>query len=280
MAEELLARLEKYTVDTAEFEKNAYKMDLADSKLRCVAVPFLVPGQVAGLDAVHVTDDQAAVLAIIQAGGDLQEARPYGDICGGLYVSACPDFWASRSRKKWDFMELLPPESHERLRKALEERVEEQKATGYITASERENALGILNEWRATGYWQVVTILAGQPFNIDIQELARRLGIGEPARPSYVPVRFQGRYLEVMDRETWKIAAELARRTFGISDAMLTQQDLCAALRRHGWDGAFTRASMGTNPELVIWSADKIMMFGDWSLAPKTELAGHGFQRA
>jgi len=280
MAEELLAGLERYTVDTAEFERDAYKLDLAESKLACVAVPFLIPGQAGALDAIHVTDDVGPVLGVIRTGGDLQETRPYGDICGGLYVSSCPDFWASRSRKKWDFMEKLPPESHERMRREIETVVEDQRKTGYITASEHENAVGIVKQWRDTGYWPVVTILAGQPYNINIQEIARKLGIAEPARPLYVPVRFFGRYLEVMERAVWKAVAEIARWTFGISDQMLTQQDMCAALRRHGWDGAYTRAGMSTNPELVIWSSDKILMFGDWSRPVTSELAGRRFAKA
>jgi len=279
---ELVAGLEKKTVDTSAFAADSYAMDLAESRLACVAVPFLVPsaaGVVAGLDAIHLTDDPGPVLSVVREGRDLQEARPYGDICGGLYVSACPDFWAGRSRRKWDFMNALPPESHERMRQSLETEIEEQRRTGYITASERENALGILKQWRDTGYWQVATILAGQPYNINLQDLARELGVAEPTRPIHVPVRFFGRYLEVMERAVWKAAAEIARRTFGISDQMMTQQDLCAALRRHGWDGAFTRAGMSTNPELVVWSTDKILMFGDWARPTGAELAGRRFER-
>jgi hypothetical protein len=176
-------------------------------------------------------------------------------------------------------MGALSPEAQEEMRRSIERTIEDQRRTGYITASEHENALGILNQWRDTGYWQVVTILAGQPYNIDIQEVARKLAVAEPARPYYVPVRFFGRYLEVMERSTWKAAAAIARETFGLSDEMMTQQDLCAALRRHGWDGAFTRAGMSTNPELVVWNSDKILMFGEWARPINAELSGRRFQK-
>ncbi len=253
--------LESRTVDTSKFPGDRDYTDRAESRMACVAYPY-VQANAGGLKAFHVTDDPSLVLGILERGGDLQETRPYGNLCGGLYLSGCPDFWAGRSRKQWDFIETLDPEKQERLRILILAKLAEEIDSGYITSPEYENAINIVQEWRRTGYWHPIVIVAGQPFNVNIQRLAIENGIAQPFSPIYVEVDFRGRYLELMDRGIWTAAEDLASETLGISDAMMQREDVCRGLREHGWDGAFTRASMGTDPELVLWNGEAINTFG------------------
>lgn len=242
----------------------------------CVAYPY-VRANAGGLTAFHVTDDPALVLGILEHHGDLQETRPYGNLCGGLYLSGCPDFWASRSRKQWDFIETLDPEKQEQLRVLILANLAEEVGSGYITRSEYESAVNIVQEWKRTGYWHPIVIVAGQPFNVNIQRLATEHGIAQPFSPIYVDVDFRGRYLELMDRAIWEAAEDLASETLGISDAMMQREDVCRALREHGWDGAFTRSSMGSDPELVLWNGEAINSFGPEAAAGgAAEMSGPG----
>lgn len=249
-----LKDLEKRTVDSTRFR------DGDESKLMCVAYPN--PPR---LEAVHVTDDPGVMAAFLRSGGDLQERRPWGDLCGGLYVSDCPDFWKVRSRRKWDFMESLTPRQARALADLVVEDLWEKADRGYITESEHERGRrSIEHHWLVRGNWHAALSVADQPYNVDFQKLAREGGIADPFKPHYVRVEFTGRYVEMMDREAWEAATLLAQEAFMVSEGMMTREDQCRALRFHGWNGAFTRSHMTTNPELVIWDAERVLRFGDY----------------
>jgi hypothetical protein len=146
---------------------------------------------------------------------------------------------------------------------AIRERVEGFVRSGYITRNEYENATRVIDQ-AAGGYLPVLDIVANQPYNINIPDLAKALKIATPFEPLHIPVDFTGRYLEFNTRRAIDAYMELLRKKHGSAEG-LTRKDLCDMLGSLGWDGVFTKAGFGTNPELVIWNTKKILTFGDWA---------------
>lgn len=259
---ELLKILEKESVDSGSWAQEDPKaaedaLYLAESRMRGAAIP-----QIDGtIRSFHVTDNPAPVVEILEGKADFYERK--GDLCGGLYVSSEPNFWEGRSERKWDFMQQLPPESMRTLIDAIAQKIDGFRESGYITPSEYEVAVRDLDQARK-GYWQVLSIVANQPYNVNIPDLAKRLGIAKPFEPFHVPVDFVGRYLEFNTKAAIDAYMELLRKKFKTTEG-LTRTDLCDLLRDYGFDGVFTKAGFGTNPELVIWNKGKILTFGDWT---------------
>lgn len=267
----LLQELEKETVDTSQWtvddEQEAREaFERAEYQLRYgVAVP-----QVDGtLRAWHVTDEPEKVKELLQTSGEFYPRE--GDLCSGLYVSASPNYWRGRSTKRWDFMKELSPEARGVLYTAIYDRLVDEASSRYITGSEFENAQRIVAQAMMSDYWPVVSIVADQPYNINIQELAKSLGLAEPFQPIAVPVDFVGRYLEFNTRRAIDAYQELLKKRYGtLKD--VTRADLCDMLEEYGWDGIYTASGFGTNPELVIWDPRNVVTFGDWGRT--TELSG------
>lgn len=259
---QLLKELEKDTIDSASWaQKDADAAERAlydaESRMRGAAVP-----QIDGtLRSFHVTDDPSQFIEILEGRAGMHER--VGDLCTGLYVSTAPNFWESRSQKQWDFLKTLSPEGVKTLIEAIRKRVGDFVSSGYITRNEYENATRVIKE-AEEGYLPVLEIVANQPFNIDIPKLAKTLNIATPFEPIHVPVDFTGRYLEFNTRRAIDAYMELLRKKHGSAEG-LTRKDLCDLLGSLGWDGVFTKAGFGTNPELVIWNTGKILAFGDWT---------------
>lgn len=260
---QLLKILEKDTVDTASWrvddpKEAKYAMEQAEGKLYSLAAP-----QVGGtLRSYHVTDDPVKSIEVLRNRGDFYVRE--GDLCGGLYVSTVPHFWEGRSERKWDFLPQLSKGDRATLYGAVYDRLVEQIASKYITQSEFDRAQDTLALTMTSDRWQILSIVANQPYNIDIPKLAKDMGLAKPFEPHYVPVDFTGRYLEFNTQQAIEANEELLRLRHGSLEG-LSRLDLCNMLKDYGWDGVYTKASMGTNPELVIWSGDKILRFGDWS---------------
>lgn len=269
---QLLKELEKDTVDSASWaqkDANAAEQALydAESRMRGAAAP-----QIDGtLRSFHVTDDPARFIDVLEGRAGMHERA--GDLCTGLYVSTAPNFWESRSQKQWDFLKTLSPDSVRTLIQAIRERVGDFVRSGYITRNEYENATRVLEQAEG-GYLPVLDIVANQPFNINIPDLAKALKIATPFEPIHVPVDFTGRYLEFNTRRAIDAYMELLRKMHGSAEG-LTRKDLCDLLKNLGWDGVFTKAGFGTNPELVIWNTDKILTFGDWTRHARTTLGAN-----
>lgn len=257
-----LEALEKDTVDTSswmidDLEEAKDRMDRAEGRLQSLAVP-----QIDGtLRSFHVTDNPGPVIELLKTQGDFYARK--GDLCGGLYVSAVPHFWEGRSNRKWDFLSKLSREARGVLYQSIYDRLVEKINSGYITQSEFESAEMDMAMAMTRDFWQVLTNVANQPFNIDIPKMAKDLGLATPFEPHYVPVDFVGRYLEFNTGRAIEANEALLLLRHGSLES-LSRLDLCNMLRSYGWDGVFTKASMGTNPELVIWSGDKVVRFGDW----------------
>lgn len=260
---QLLEILDKDTVDTSRWtvdnpKEAKYLMEVAEGKIYSVAIP-----QADGtLRAWHVTDDPQKVVDLLKDKGDFYARE--GDLCGGLYVSAVPHFWEGRSNRKWEFLPKLSREARGTLYQSIYDRLVDQIKSGYITQSEFDRASDIIAQAMTSDYWQILDIVANQPFNIDIPRMAKTLALATPFEPQQVPVDFVGRYLEFNTKRSIEANEALLLLRHGSLEG-LTRLDLCNMLKSYGWDGVFTKASMGTNPELVIWSGDKVVRFGDYA---------------
>lgn len=251
--QKILKAFDSKTVDTSK--------DFIDES-RVIGAAAVLPENL--LVSAHVTDDPTVMIRVLEQGLDLQTMRPWGDLCGGLYVSSFPQIWRSRSRKKWEFMETLSPADSKRLAQAVLRKLEEDRRSGRL--SEREYERGkrdVEHYWIDQGNWQVLLNISTLPYAINIQQLAKDEGLANPFEPSVVEVVFEGRYLN-STAEVWKDSRPLAAKFMDMDEDMITQQEICQTWRTLGWDGAFTKAAMGTNPELVIWNADRILKFGSW----------------
>lgn len=191
----------------------------------------------------HVSDKPEKLLRFLRRRGNLVaafgERGRRSELGPGLYLGS-PRFWQGRSTNKWEFLYALDERQLHRLLQTLELRVEEARGIGYITASERERAIGILGRVRqglyADGPGQLVDLLANQPYNIAFwrREFLEPIGIAPSPEPAVVEVLVRGRF------------AELA--------GSYPPREVLRHLRRSRLQGAFTRAGMGTNPELVVWN--------------------------
>ncbi len=270
--QEALEALEKDTVDTSSWtvddQKEAqYAFQRAESMTYGVAVPQ-VDGTLRGW---HVTDEPDKVIDLLRSKGDFYARE--GDLCGGLYVSAVPGYWEGRSRKKWDFLPKMSKEKRKKLYLLIEDRLTEEINTGYITRDEYERAMRDMALAKRQDFWQILDIVANQPFNVDIIKIAERNGLAEAFRPPHIQVDFVGRYLEFNTQRAIEANEFLLALKHGTTEG-LSRKDLCDMLKGYGWDGVYTKSSMGTNPELVIWSGDKVVAFGDYAQEEGSELSG------
>jgi hypothetical protein len=194
----------------------------------------------------HVTDNPEAVSALVARKGRLMaaygEKGKWSELGPGLYVSGNPHFWVGRARGKWDFLKRLTPTQTAALLTRLRSDLEEMHKRRWLSANEYSNAvrdLGLVDQ----GHYEptVLTMMAGQPYNIKLWEPSYLAPLGiEPGRkPRVLEVRIVGKFAEL-----------------GGSHPDVT---LLRTLRRGGVAGAYTRAGMATNPELVIWDPKAVV---------------------
>lgn len=252
--QKILKKLESDTVDTAK----AWIEDM-----RVIGAADVLPDN--KLRSWHVTDDPENVLRVLEGKTDLQDFTPWGDICGGLYVSGFPQLWRGRSRRKWDFMKTISPEGSQKLARAILLKLKLDREIGRLTQNEYEHGVQDVEQyWLKLGNWEVLSILSAQPYTIDIQALAKEQGVAEPFEPALVEVIFDGRYLN-LTRDVQQESAALAEKYLGVKEDLVETVHLCQTWRMLGWDGAFTKSSMSSYPQLVIWTRERILKFGDWT---------------
>lgn len=193
----------------------------------------------------HVTDDPSRLVRFLRRGGNVRVAfgpkGQHAELGPGLYVGN-PAVWGARSRGKWEFLQRLTGGEWRRLLAALDDVVREQRKDGFITEREAERALRTIDFARSSVYGPdaLVGDLANQPYNIAFwrPEFLKPLGIAAGRRAGIVEVRFRGLYAELQGSRP--------------------PPALLRLLRRGGLQGAFTRAGMATNAELVIWDPQAI----------------------
>lgn len=193
----------------------------------------------------HVTDDPYGAADALVRGVKvtLKHRGTFQDLGPGLYVSAVPEYWISRSSRKWEFLKRL--DGHQRRRLALAILKHPNiRELGYISKSERRSALRDLRAFVETGRGEYITHLAGQPYNIRFWQpsFLRPLEIEPGGQPVAVEVRFVGCYAELSRYPT--------AREFG-------------RLYSFNLDGAFLSGGFAADPQLVIWRNKAIIRFGD-----------------
>lgn len=197
------------------------------------------------LETYHVTDDPDRVIRFLKRRQNL--VASYGEkgrtaeLGPGFYTSGNPNYWMGRARGKWSFLKNLTPKDLRRLLAALHRQIREQKRRGHLSANEYAYAIRDLRHV-ARGMYDpsVLTQIASPPYSIAFwkPEFLTPIGIRGGRRPGIVELRVRGRFAELSGSYPSPITLRL--------------------LRRAGLQGAFTRAGMGTNPELVIWDPKAI----------------------
>lgn len=195
--------------------------------------------------AYHVTDAPERLQAFLERGGHLIKAYgpkgQHAELGPGLYLSGNPRYWVGRSSDKWSFLPRLSPVELDRLVAALEREAERLYAQRHLTGSEYDVAIRDLGYVRDGLYGpEALLFLASLPYAVPFWEpkFLEPLGIAPGQAPAVLKVWLKGSFAEL-------------NRTNPSAQAL-------RFLRRAGLDGAFTRASMGTNPELVVWNPEAV----------------------
>lgn len=267
---EIIDIISTFTVNTGTFQYEA-DLERADNLLGNAGTP----NQAGFILAYHVTDDPSAVLSRLKEGGDLGTETFWGDLCPGLYVSGVPDYWKSRSRRKWDFLKSVSAAEAASIQEAVLIELGRQKETHYISESEYDVGARAVEMWRKSGFWEGILRVAGQPYNINIQNMARDIGI-VPFEPAVVPVHLSGRFLRMMEREVFDALNDLAELMFRIPVKKVTKADVCRVMKEIGLDGAFQTSGFSTASQMVVWNASAVTAFGAYQKAPASLGARRG----
>lgn len=195
--------------------------------------------------AYHITDGPDRLLRAIARRIDVVAAYgprgQYAELGPGLYLTHSPNFWTSRSLKKWAFLDALAPEDLRRLLAALREEVAELVGTRYVSASEAEYVERIMDAVASGTYSpSMLTELSAQPYNVEFwrSRFLRKAGLTPAAPPRVLEVTFAG--------------------SFARLDAASPSPTTLRSLRRAGLQGVFTDMGFSTNPELVLWDARSV----------------------
>jgi len=197
------------------------------------------------MTSYHVSDNPEAALHTLKKKRNVVKAYgPKGaraELGPGFYMSGRPEFWIGRSRDKWSFMRSLTKVQLADLASSLRKEVQDQYAAGRISDSEK--GYGLRDIKNAVEYESPEQLfsLASQPFVIPFwkPEWLGPIGVKSGSEPRAIEVKFRGKL------------AWLKRNN--VSSGLYRQ------LRRIGVIGAFTTASMGTNPEMVLWNPRAIL---------------------
>lgn len=197
----------------------------------------------------HVTDSAKAIRQIVRKGGSLM--RGYGargqtaELGPGLYVSAVPHTWVSRSRGKWDFLKDISKADLKKLVDVLGQRIDKARQDKFISQSEYDYAMRDLKNVKAGSYDADMLIqFAGQPFNIRFwkESFLKPLGISTVKQPIEVEVHLKGKFA-------------------GIEGSHAPPKTL-RMLRRGGIDGAFIKGGFVGDAQLVVWNPKAIVKIG------------------
>lgn len=189
----------------------------------------------------HVTDRPEAIVRLLRRRPNLLASyeRKRSELGPGFYVSGVPEFWVGRATRKWSFLRELKPGQVFALTGALTKEVEGDRR---LTDNELARALRDIRLVE-TGVYDpdVLTFLAGPPYTIAFwrPEFLKPIGITPSRPPGVIRVHVRGRFAEL--------------------SSSYPPAPLLRTLRRAGYQGAFTRSGISTNPELVIWDPRAIV---------------------
>lgn len=190
----------------------------------------------------HVTDAPTRILSLLRRGpaSFIVSYGPKGqhaELGPGFYVGN-PAVWSGRATRKWTFLDELDEASYGRLSTYLQHEIDRDHRNGRLTDREHTYA-GRAIASGDPGF--LVGTLANPPYSVSFwkPEILQPLGIMPSNPPSVLAIDFQGRYVELLRSRPPPVVLRL--------------------LRRMGYSGVFTRSSMGSNPELVIWERRNIV---------------------
>ena len=191
----------------------------------------------------HVTDDPKGLAEAVRRGDIIDPKYEYRELGPGLYISAIPHYWASRSTDKWGFLKRMTKAERKMLAETLAKELVRLRGARYISESEADRALGSLDRWiDEPDEW--VAYIAAQPYNITFwkSDFLEPLGLGRLAEePKVVEVRAVGRFVE------------LNRTLYGTEWRRFARR----------FDGAYLRQGMATDAQLVIWNPKAITFIGE-----------------
>lgn len=216
---------------------------------------------------VHLTDDPSHVINAIEAGDVVEKGRRessgFGDIGPGVYMSNAPQLWTGRSTDKWGFAGTLDDKERKAVAEALNKKLNDARATRYISNSEYESGVRSVKQFR-DGFNDPAMDLAAQPYNIAWwkPDFLEPLGVQASKPPQEVEMRVRGKLINI------EAAPQL--RNF-------TPEDI-SDLRQRGYVGAWAKGGFSDTPQLVVWEPTAITQFGDWRKAREGDKPGHLFR--
>lgn len=188
--------------------------------------------------AWHVTDEPQKIVAMLRKRTNFLKA--YGskgqtsELGPGFYVSCIPDFWASRSTKKWAFLKTLGEIQKAKILQALKDEVALQAARARLSKTEVGFAERLFKQSEAENDLDTLVMLASQPYGIAWHRDSWLSAVGvrnEP--PSAVKVIVRGSFAEL--------------------GASRPSASTLRAVRKQGLDGVFTKGSMSSNAEMCVF---------------------------
>jgi hypothetical protein len=247
---ESLENLESFTIDSSKIVSDEDRMR-AENRMSGAAYPL--DGR-RGFLSDHVTDYPKEMEEFLREGGSLPR---------GMTLSVSTQFFIRGSTKRWNFLKDLTQEGRDAIFEGLKAELDRQVFSGYITKSEYETAVEGVARWRESNSLYHLLQVSEQPYNIDVQSMARRLEVANPEEPEIVSVAFDGRYLDLSIKEAEEEAGHLASEVLRLREGDLTENDVFEVLKDY-WDGYFYKSDFSHIPKIVVWNLDRIISYGGY----------------
>ncbi len=210
----------------------------------------------------HLTDNPDEVIRKLRA-DNLIAMNPHGDLGGGFYVSSVPQYWRSRSSRKWEFATNLNIQQRQRLVDIILDDPNYKKGEGYLADFEVDRLYRDLNTYVTTGDITHLIITGNQPYNVTVTEkLTRKAGIPSPKEPGLVEVRLKGKFIDgqkLYGNPNYKIFLKAAKLRSPSPPGEYEQNTINTWLNLMGYSGIFTKSGFNTNPEMVVWDRKAIV---------------------
>jgi hypothetical protein len=211
--------------------------------------------------AYHLTDNPDEVIRRLRT-DNLVEMNPHGNLGGGFYVSSVPQYWRSRSSRKWEFATNLNMHQRQRLVDAILSNPIYRKGGGYLADFEVDHLLRDLNIYTTTGDITYLISTSNQPYNVTVtEEVTRKAGLSPPKEPGLVEVHLKGKFIDgqkLYGNPNYKEFLKNAKLRSQSSPVEYEQNIINTWLNSMGYSGIFTKSGFSTNPEMVVWDRKAI----------------------